>query len=99
MRRYFDPERKVRDLRDGVERMKTTGKNAYRLGEVIEKNGPEKWLVPLAEDLGPWAQLQLSDLANFLEILEKYKKPLSAAISATPEPQGTYQANLFTQFL
>ena len=37
----------------------------------MEKRGPENWLEPLLEELGPQMQLQLGDIANMLEVFQK----------------------------
>jgi hypothetical protein len=44
---------------------------ALSLAEFIEKKGDEQWLDPLIEEIGPWLLIQLSDLANLMEILRK----------------------------
>ena len=44
---------------------------ATRLSELIDKHGRNDWLEPLMENLGPFAQLQLGDMANMLEVFEK----------------------------
>ena len=44
---------------------------AYQLSELIEKYGRENWLQPILEQLGPYIQLQLQDIANLLEVFAK----------------------------
>lgn len=44
---------------------------AYKFGELIDRHGPDNWLEPLINDLGPFVQLQLGDIANLLEVLDK----------------------------
>ena len=41
----------------------------------MEKHGPENWLEPLLEGLGPQTQLQLGDIANLLEVFQKSGDP------------------------
>ena len=45
---------------------------ASRFGELVDKHGRENWLEPLMEDLGPFIQLQLGDIANMLEVFDKW---------------------------
>ncbi len=45
---------------------------ASKFGELVDKHGSEHWLEPLMEDLGPYVQLQLGDVANTLEVLDKW---------------------------
>ena len=47
-----------------------TGK-PYKFGELIDKHGRDGWLEPLLDDLGPYIQLQLGDVANMLEVFHK----------------------------
>lgn len=44
---------------------------AYKFGELIDKHGDDSWIEPLIDDLGPFVQLQLGDMANMLEVLTK----------------------------
>ena len=44
---------------------------AYKLGELVDKYGQKHWLEPLLDELGPFVQLQLYDMANMLEVLAK----------------------------
>lgn len=44
---------------------------AYRFGEIIDKYGRDSWLEPLIDELGPYIQLQLGDVANMLEVFHK----------------------------
>ena len=45
---------------------------AVRFNQLIEKNGTDSWLATLAEDLGPWAQIQLGDIASLLEVMNNF---------------------------
>ena len=40
--------------------------------ELIIRHGPDAWLDPLLNELGPWLQLQLGDVADFLEAASSY---------------------------
>ena len=44
---------------------------ALNLTQLIEQHGSHGWIDALRRDLGPWALLQLEDLANVLEIWRK----------------------------
>lgn len=67
--RHFFPS--IEDIRETTKRAKSRSMEALRLDERVQSGGPEQWLSPLAEDLGPWAQLQLNDLAGLLEVMNK----------------------------
>ncbi len=54
-----------------MDRTLERGDAAYKFGEMIDKHGREQWLGPLIDELGPYVQLQLNDLANLLEVLAK----------------------------
>lgn len=54
-------------LRQGIERTMDRGATAIRIGEMMDKHGSDDWLGPLMEELGPFVQLQIVDLASFLE--------------------------------
>ena len=43
------------------------GATAFKVGELMDKHGSENWLEPLLDELGPYIQLQIGDLASFLE--------------------------------
>ncbi|KAF2220621.1 hypothetical protein BDZ85DRAFT_203882, partial [Elsinoe ampelina] len=45
---------------------------ATRLNELINRHGSGNWAEPLIEEAGPLLQMQLSDLADFLEILSNF---------------------------
>jgi hypothetical protein len=45
---------------------------AFQLGEMIDRHGGDNWVDPFLEQVGPYAQVQINDLANFLEVLYKY---------------------------
>ncbi|KAI9760674.1 MAG: hypothetical protein M4579_001538 [Chaenotheca gracillima] len=57
---------------------------AYHFGELIDKHGRGDWIGPLVDELGPYLQLQLGDLANLLEVLSNFyswKSPKKTAAS------------------
>lgn len=68
--------RKVRpptidDLKRDIIRTEDMAKTALSIGEFIEKEGDQRWVDPLIEKVGPWVLIQLSDLANTMEVLRK----------------------------
>ena len=67
--RYFPSD--VKSARESVDRSAETNGTAYQFSELIEKYGRENWLQPVLEQLGPYIQLQLGDIANILEVLAK----------------------------
>ncbi|RPB12489.1 hypothetical protein P167DRAFT_545402 [Morchella conica CCBAS932] len=84
LRRYIYPETEIEDLRVALERVRNTDRKAYDLGDVIVHKGPQEWLLPLADTIGPWAQIQLGDLADLLEILENFyewRNPVLTSLS------------------
>lgn len=61
----------VQSLRESLDRVLNRGGTAYRFAELIDKHGRENWLEPLIDELGPYIQLQLGDVANMLEVFAK----------------------------
>ena len=43
------------------------GATALKVGELMDKHGSDDWLGPLMDELGPFLQVQIADLANLLE--------------------------------
>ena len=44
---------------------------ASRFSELIDRHGRHDWLEPVLNDVGPYVQLQLGDMANMLEVFHK----------------------------
>ena len=42
------------------------------LSELVVRHGQDDWLEPLLDEVGPWIQLQLGDVADFLESTANY---------------------------
>jgi hypothetical protein len=61
----------IEDLRRDIIRTEDINKTALTLAEFIEKEGDQRWVDPLIEQVGPWLLVQLSDLANLMEVLRK----------------------------
>ena len=59
-------------LRDSTERAFDSKSKAHKFVELIDKHGSHNWLEPVLEELGPYAQVQLGDFANMLEVLENF---------------------------
>ncbi|KAL8810463.1 MAG: hypothetical protein Q9200_002557 [Gallowayella weberi] len=59
-------------LRESMQRTHGQSSKAYKFGELVDKHGRDHWLEPLLDELGPFMQLQLNDMANMLEVFAKY---------------------------
>ena len=70
MKNRFFPA-SVEELQASVRRSKGLEGTALQFGELVQKYGRENWIEPLVDELGPYLQLQLNDLANMLEVLAK----------------------------
>jgi len=79
----------IEDLRKDIERTENVTKVALTLSEFIQKKGDEAWLDPLVKAIGPWTLVQLSDLANFMEVLRKY------TFSSQCLPLSSFLASIF----
>lgn len=76
----------VGSLRESMQRALDSQGTAYRFGEIIDKHGRDSWLEPLINELGPYIQLQLGDVANMLEVFHNFyhwKSPRKTAASLT----------------
>ncbi|KAG8529836.1 uncharacterized protein KY384_005317 [Bacidia gigantensis] len=67
VRNYYAPTN-VDAIRATTQRALDSRKRASKIVELIDRHGGHDWLEPVLEEVGPYAQLQLSDLANLLEI-------------------------------
>jgi hypothetical protein len=63
---YYYPT-SLKELREGIERSIDRGATALKIGELMDKHGPDDWLGPLMDELGPFIQVQIADLADLLE--------------------------------
>lgn len=70
IKRYLFPPT-INEVREGNERATKLENDAMRLDQVAEQAGGGSWLEPFTESIGPWAQMQLKDTADFIEILNK----------------------------
>lgn len=67
----------IDSLRASMQRAHDGNQSASRVGELIDKHGNQNWLEPLMRDMGPYIQLQLSDIANMLEVFANFYNWLS----------------------
>ena len=63
---------------------------AIRFGEIIDKHGRDSWLEPLIDELGPYVQLQLGDVANMLEVFHKLVRQTSLKSHFTNDTYSFY---------
>ncbi|KAK4696995.1 hypothetical protein P7C71_g1006, partial [Lecanoromycetidae sp. Uapishka_2] len=66
----YAPE-SIESLRESVQKNVDSRSTASKFGELIDKHGRSDWLGPVMEDIGPFIQLQLGDMANMLEVFSK----------------------------
>ncbi|KAL3417389.1 hypothetical protein PVAG01_11389 [Phlyctema vagabunda] len=81
VKNYYYPS-SVQSLRDGIQRSLDRGATAFKIGELMDKHGNNDWLEPLMDDLGPYIQLQVADLASILEIcynFYQFESPFASA--------------------
>lgn len=68
--RYYPTS--VDSLRTSMQRAHDRHQSAYRISELIDKHGSENWIEPLMQEIGPYVQLQLGDIANMLEVFSNF---------------------------
>jgi hypothetical protein len=68
---YFYPT-SVEELRKAIERSINRSSTAFKVGELMDKHGADNWLGPLLDELGPFIQVQVADLANLLECVSNF---------------------------
>jgi hypothetical protein len=71
----------IEDLRADIKRTEDVTETALSLSEFIQKKGDTEWIDPLIETLGPWALVQLSDLASLMEVIRKYELPFPMSLT------------------
>jgi len=59
-------------MRDSHHRAHETTNRAAMLSELIVRHGHDAWLEPFLDEFGPWVQLQIGDIADFLEVSANY---------------------------
>jgi len=60
---YYYPT-SLEELRNGTERTIDRGATAFKVDELMDTLGSGDWLSPLMDELGPFIQVQVEDLAN-----------------------------------
>lgn len=68
---YYYPT-SVEELRNGIRRSIDRGATALKIGEMIDQHGSKEWLEPLLDEIGPYLQVQLVDIANFFEVVYNF---------------------------
>ncbi|RAL62368.1 hypothetical protein DID88_004934 [Monilinia fructigena] len=68
---YYYPS-SVATLREEFSRNIDRGATALKAGELMGKHGNKDWLGPLLDQLGPYLQVQIADLANLLEVYDNF---------------------------
>ncbi|TKA72586.1 hypothetical protein B0A49_03439 [Cryomyces minteri] len=59
----------VEAMRESYKRAVDRGSDVFKFSELINRHGGGGWIDPLIDELGPQLQLQLGDLADFLEVV------------------------------
>ena len=62
----------VQQVQAAAKRALDRESTAFQIGELIDRHGSEDWLDPLIQEVGPFVQLQLGDMANLLEVLQNF---------------------------
>ena len=71
LKNKFHPS-SVESVRDSMKRGIDREAQAQAWGELVEQHGRQDWIEPLLDELGPYIQLQLGDLADLLEVLANF---------------------------
>lgn len=61
----------VDSVRESLDRASNQSLKARAWGDLVEKHGREGWVEPLLSEVGPQILLQLGDLADYFEVLQK----------------------------
>ena len=65
-------DRSIEELRQKTQHIESMSRRSDSFADFIEKRGSIEWLAPLGEALGPPLLVQLGDVANCLEVFQKY---------------------------
>ncbi|KAJ9265485.1 hypothetical protein DTO212C5_6678 [Paecilomyces variotii] len=68
--RYFPST--AESVRESLDRSINKSEQALRWGEIVDRHGREKWIEPLLDEVAPFIQLQVGDIADFFEILRNF---------------------------
>lgn len=61
----------IDSVRDSLDRTFNQSTKARAWGELVETYGRDGWVEPLLDQVGPQLMLQLEDLADFCEVIQK----------------------------
>lgn len=73
LRNKFRPS-SIQTIRERVTRANDREARVQAWGELIQQHGRHDWLEPFLDEVGPLIQLQLGDVANFLEVLVNFHR-------------------------
>ncbi|KAH0553106.1 hypothetical protein GP486_006703 [Trichoglossum hirsutum] len=68
VRNYYFPS-SIESLRESITRSTDREATAHKFSEFIGRYGQDDWLQPALDQLGPFIQIQIGDMANFLEVM------------------------------
>lgn len=68
---YYYPT-SVEELRNSMKRSLDQGSTAFKIGELMDQHGSKEWLEPLLDQIGPYLQVQIIDIANFFEVVYNF---------------------------
>ena len=71
LRNRYYPD-KVGSIRKAYQRSVDQAAKAEAWGELVEKHGKRDWVEPLMDQCGPLVQLQLADLADYIEAVANF---------------------------
>ncbi|KAI9857041.1 MAG: hypothetical protein M1813_008647 [Trichoglossum hirsutum] len=71
VRNYYFPG-SIESLRESITRSMDRGATAYKFSEFVGGHGRGDWLQPAIGHLGPFIQVQIGDVANFLEAMYNF---------------------------
>ena len=71
-RKLYSADRE--DLQESHARAAKKGETVYQFSEMIKKHGRGDWVNPTIDKIGPFIQLQLSDLADWIEMLNNFSE-------------------------
>jgi hypothetical protein len=68
---YYYPT-PVEELRNSMKRSLDHGATAFKIGKLVDQHGSKEWLEPLLDEIGPYIQVQIIDIANFFEVVYNF---------------------------
>lgn len=76
----------MESLKESANRATNSSTKAEKFVELVDRHGHHDWLNPVMQDIGPYAQIQIGDLANMLECLMNFyawKRPRKTLATLT----------------